>query len=180
MIRYLLPHLMAAVAWFDVFSPLRISAMTKPDFNGTWALDHQASSSLEPLMQKMGAGFLDRKLAAVAPLKATFHQSEDVVTVATRAPGFSLDEILYLDGRSHPTNIALLGGTTLTSSAVWSKDDQQLISTYQIKTKQGKEGELIIKRYLINGMKSERVVFTLKLNGQPDEISATQIWNRQA
>jgi hypothetical protein len=33
---FLLPHLMAAVAWFDVFSPLRISAMTKPDFNGTW------------------------------------------------------------------------------------------------------------------------------------------------
>ena len=154
--------------------------MTKPDFNGTWALDHQASSSLEPLMQKIGAGFLERKLAAVAPLKATFHQSEDVVTVATRAPGFSLDEILYLDGRSHPTNMALLGATTLRSSAVWSKDYQQLISTYQIKTKQGKEGELIIKRYLMNGMKSEGVVFTLKLNGQPDEISATQIWKKKA
>ena len=180
MIRYLFLYLMAAVAWFDVFSPLRISAMTKPDFNGTWVLDHQASGSLEPLMQKMGAGFLDRKFAAVAPLKATFHQSEDVLTVATRAPGFSLDEILYLDGRSRPTNIALLGGTTLNSSAVWSKDDQQLISTYQIKTKQGKEGELIIKRYLTNGMKSERVVFTLKLNGQADEISASQIWNKQA
>ncbi|HTD15026.1 MAG TPA: hypothetical protein VK673_07590 [Chthoniobacterales bacterium] len=170
---------MAAVGCFDVFSPLRISAMTKPDFNGTWALDHQASSSLEPLMQKIGADFLERKLAAVAPLKATFHQSEDVVTVATRAPGFSLDEILYLDGRSHPTNIALLGGTTLKSSAVWSKDYQQLISTYQIKTKQGEEGELIIKRRLINGMKSEGVIFTLKLNGQPDEISASQIWNKQ-
>jgi hypothetical protein len=154
--------------------------MTKPDFNGTWALDRQASSPLEPLMQKIGAGFLERKLVAVVPLKATFHQSEDVVTVATRAPGFSLDEILYLDGRSHPTNIALLGATTLNSSTVWSKDYQQLISTYQIKTKQGKEGELIIKRYLMNGMKSEGVVFSLKLNGQPGEISATQIWNRKA
>jgi hypothetical protein len=130
-------------------------------------------------MDKIGAGFAERKLAAVAPLKATFHQSEDVVTVATRAPGFSLNEILYLDGRSHPTNIDLLGGTTLNASAVWSNDHQQLISTYQIKTKQGKDGELIIKRYLINGMKSEGVVFTLKLNGQPDEISARQIWNKQ-
>jgi hypothetical protein len=154
--------------------------MTKPDFNGTWALDHRASSSLEPLMQKIGAGFLVRKSAAVVPLKATFHQSEDVVTVAIRAPGFSLDEILYLDGRSHPTNIALIGATTLTSSAVWSKDYQKLISTYQIKTKQGKEGKLIIKRYLINGTESKGVVFTLRLNGQPDQISATQIWNKQA
>jgi hypothetical protein len=33
-----------------------------------------------------------------------------VVTVATRAPGFSLNEILYFDGRSHPTDIVLLGG----------------------------------------------------------------------
>ena len=102
------------------------------------------------------------------------------MTVATRAPGFSLNEILYLDGRSRPTNIDLLGGTTLNVSAVWSNDQQQLISTYQIKTKQGKDGELIIKRYLINGMKSEGVVFTLKLNGQPDAISARQIWNKQA
>jgi len=180
MIRYPLLYFVAALACFDVFSLSPISATTKPDFNGTWELDHQVSSSLEPLMDKIGAGFVERKLAAVAPLKATFHQNEDMVTVATRAPGFSLNEILYLDGRSHPTNIELLGGTTLNASAVWSNDHQQLISTYQIKTKQGKDGELIIKRYLINGMKTEGVVFTLKLNGQPDEISARQIWNKQA
>ena len=180
MISYRLLYFVAAVACFDVFSPTRISATTKPDFNGTWVLDHQASSSLEPLMDQIGAGSMERKLAEVAPLKATFHQSEDVVTVATRAPGFSLNEILYLDGRSHPTNIELLGATTLNASAVWSNDHEQLIATYQIKTKQGKDGELIIKRYLINGMKSEGVVFTLKLNGQPDAISARQIWNKQA
>ena len=85
-----------------------------------------------------------------------------------------------IDGRSHPINIVLLGGTTVNSSAGWSNDHQQLISTYQIKTKPGKDGELTIKRYLINGMKSEGVLFTLKLNGQPDEISARQIWNNQA
>ena len=97
MIRYRLLYFVAAVACLGVFSPSRISATTKPDFNGTWELDHQASSSLEPLMDKIGAGFVERKLAAVAPLRATFHQSEDVVTVATRAPGFAVDEILYLD-----------------------------------------------------------------------------------
>ena len=84
------------------------------------------------------------------------------MTVATRAPGFSLNEILYLDGRSHPTDIVLLGGPTLNASAGWSNDHQQLISTYQIKTKPGKDGELTIKRYLINGMKSEGVLFHSK------------------
>ena len=48
--------------------------------------------------------------------------------------------------------------------------------TYQIKTKQGKEGQLIVKRYLINEGKTEVVVFTLKLNAEPDQISARQIW----
>ena len=177
---------MAAVACFDVFSPLSVSATAKPNqpdkpnFNGAWALDHKASDSLEPLMQKIGASFLDRKLAAVAPLRVTFHQTEDVMTVATRGPGFALDEILYLDGGSHPSNVELLGGTTLSSRTVWSKDYRQLIAFYQIKTKQGKEGQLIIKRDLINGMNSEEVLFTLKLNGQPEEISARQIWNKQA
>jgi len=180
MTTYPFLYLIAAIACFDVFNPLRVSAMSKPDFDGTWALDHGASGSLEPLMEKIGAGFLERKLAEVAPLKATFHQSEDVVTVATRAPGFSLNETLYLDGRSRPTNIALLGGTTLSARSVWSDDHQQLISTYHIKTKEGKDGELIIKRYLVNEMKTEGVVFTLKLDGQPDEISARQIWNKEA
>jgi hypothetical protein len=131
-------------------------------------------------MQKIGASLLDQKLADLAPVTATVHQTEDVVTVATRAPGFALDETLYLDGGNHPSNIELLGGTTLNSRALWSKDYQQLIASYQIKTKEGKEGQLIIKRYLIDGMKSEGVVFTLKLNGQPDEISVRQTWYKQA
>jgi hypothetical protein len=41
--------------------------------------------------------------------------------------------------------------------------------TYQIKTKQGKEGQLIVKRYLTNEGKTEVAVFTLKLNAEPDQ-----------
>jgi hypothetical protein len=52
--------------------------------------------------------------------------------------------------------------------------------TYQIKTKQGKEGQLIVKGYVINEGKTEAVVFTLKLNAEPDQISARQIWLKQA
>ena len=48
--------------------------------------------------------------------------------------------------------------------------------TYQIKTKRGQEGQLIVNRYLINEGKTEVVVFTLKLNAEPDQISARQLW----
>jgi hypothetical protein len=38
---------------------------------------------------------------------------------------------------------------------------------YQIKTKEGKEGQLIVKRYLVNEGKIEVVVFTLKTPALP-------------
>ena len=52
--------------------------------------------------------------------------------------------------------------------------------TYQIKTKQGKDGQLIVRRYLINEGKTEVVVFTLTLSTEPGQISARQIWPKQA
>ena len=112
--------------------------------------------------------------------KATIDQTEQVITVATRGRGFALDETLYPDGRSHPSNLQLLGANCLTARTAWSEDQKQLVVTYQIKTKQGKEGQLIVKRYLINEGKTEVVVFTLKLNAEPDQISARQIWPKQA
>ncbi|MGA8659672.1 MAG: hypothetical protein WB586_26415, partial [Chthoniobacterales bacterium] len=118
--------------------------------------------------------------AASAKLKATFHQTEQVLTVATRGPGFALDETLYLDGRTDPSNQQLLGATSLKTRTAWSNDYKQLVETHQIKTKQGNEGQLIIKRHLINDGKSMVVAFTLKLNAEPQMTSARQIWHKQA
>jgi hypothetical protein len=184
--RHLLFRSLAALACFGVFSLAQTSAAPepdqsdKPDFNGTWTLDLKASASLEPIMKKVGAGLLEQEFASRTNLKATIHQTEQVITVATRGRGFALDETLYPDGRSHPSNLQLLGANCLSARTVWSKDQKQLVVTYQIKTKQGKEGQLIVKRYLINEGKTEVAVFTLKLNAEPDQISARQIWPKQA
>ena len=86
----------------------------KPDFNGIWTLDLKASASLEPIMKKVGASLLEQKFASRTHLKATIHQTEQVITVATRGRGFALDETLYPDGRSHPSNLQLLGANCLT------------------------------------------------------------------
>ena len=184
--RHLLFRSLAALACFGVFSLAQTSAAPKsdqsdkPDFNVTWTLDLKASASLEPIMKKVGASLLEQKFASRTHLKATIHQTEQVITVATRGRGFALDETLYPDGRSHPSNLQLLGANCLTARTAWSEDQKQLVVTYQIKTKQGKEGQLIVKRYLINEGKTEVVVFTLKLNAEPDQISARQIWPKQA
>jgi hypothetical protein len=184
--RYLLLRSLAALACLGVFSLPRTSAALNPDppdapnLSGTWTRDLKASTSLEPLMKQIGAGLVERKYATSAKLKATFHQTEQVLTIATRGPGFTLDQTLYLDGRTAPNDQKLLGATSLKTTTAWSKDQKQLVETDQIKTKQGKDGQLIIKRYLIDEGKTMVVAFTLKLNAEPDQTSARQIWRKQA
>jgi hypothetical protein len=184
--RHLLLRSLVALACLGVFSPPQTSAALNPDppdppdLSGTWTRDLRASTSLEPLMKQIGASLIDRKYATAAKLKATFHQTEQVLTVATRGPGFALDQTLYLDGRTAPNNLKLLGATSLKTTTAWSQDQKQLVETDQIKTKQGKEGQLIIKRYLIDEGKTMVVAFTLKLNAEPNQTSARQIWHKQA
>ena len=183
--RHLLLRSLAALACLGVFSLAQASAALQPDqpdrpnFSGTWTLDLNASTSVEPLMKQIGASLLEQKYAAWITLKATVHQTEQVLTVATRGLGFALDRTLYLDGRTDPSNKQLLGATALKTRTAWSEDQKQLVATHQIKTKQGKQGQLIITRYLMNGGKNLVAVYTLKLDAEP-ETSARQIWNKQA
>jgi hypothetical protein len=184
--RYLLLRWLAALAWLGLCSLPKTSAALQPDqpddpnFSGTWALDLKASTSFEPLMKQIGASLLERKYAASVKLKATIHQTEHVMTIAARGPFFALDETLYLDGRTAPSKLDLLGATSLKTRTAWSKDHQQLTETHQIKTKQGKEGQLIIKRYLIDEGKALVAAYTLKLNAEPNQTSARQIWHKEA
>ena len=93
--RHLLFRSLAALACFGVFSLAQTSAAPKsdqsdkPDFNVTWTLDLKASASLEPIMKKVGASLLEQKFASRTHLKATIHQTEQVITVATRGRGFA-------------------------------------------------------------------------------------------
>jgi hypothetical protein len=179
----LLPWL-AALVWLGLCSLPKTSAALQPhqadpNFSGTWALDLKGSTSFEPLMKQIGASFLERKYAALVTLKATLHQNELVMTIAARGPGFAFDEILYLDGRTAPSNLDVLGATSLKTTTAWSKDHQQLIETHQIKTKQGKEGQLIIERYLIDEGGTLVAAYTLKLNAEPNQTSARQIWHKE-
>jgi len=183
--RHFLLRSLAALAWLSVFSPTQSSAASqlepeKPNLTGAWTLDLKASTSLEALMTRMGASLLERKYAAWTTLTAALHQTEKLLTIDARGPGFALDETLYLDGRSYPGNLKVLGATSVNTTTVWSKDYKQLVETHQIKTKEGKEGQLIIKRYLTDEGKSLVAIYSLQLNAEPGEISARQIWHKQA
>jgi hypothetical protein len=97
----------------------------KPDLSGTWILDLKASTSLDPLIKRIGA-------------------------------------------------------TCLTARTAWSKHHKETRRDLSDQNQTGKEGQLIVKRYLINEGKTEVAVFTLQLNAEPDQVSARQIWPKQA
>jgi hypothetical protein len=184
MIRHLLLSSLSAVACLGAFSLSQTLAAStsdpsKPNFNGIWMLDRKSSNSLEPLMKDIGASYLERKYANWAALKATFHQTDQVLRVATRGPGFALDESLDLDGRTKPSNQELLGATSVNITTAWTKN-RELIETRKIRTRHGKDGQLTIKRNLINEGKTMVVAFTLKLNAEPQAISVRQLWHKQA
>ena len=151
----------------------------KPNLSGLWILDLKASTSAGPLLKQIGARLVDQAYVASTKLKATLHQTEQVLTIAARGPDFAIDQTLYLDGRTVTSNKQLLGATALNTRAAWSEDGKRLVATSQIKTKQGKQGQLIITRYLMDGGKNLVAVYTLKLDGEP-ETSARQVWVKQA
>jgi hypothetical protein len=174
------------LTWFAVIIPSPTSGvvesiqLNKPNLSGTWTLDLNASTSLEALMNQIGASLLDRKYAASTRLTATLNQTGYILMIGTRGPGFTLNQTLYLDGRIDTGSLILLGATSLNTKAAWSEDNKQLVETHQIKTQQGKDGILIIKRYLMDQGKTLVVVFSLKLNAEIYQSSARQIWRKQS
>jgi len=129
-------------------------------------------------LKRIEASPIDLKYATSTSLKATLQQTQDVLRIAARGPAFALDETLYLDGRNDPTKLKLLGATSINTTTAWSENDKELIETHQIKTREGKEGQLTIKRSLTNGGETLVVVFNLQLKTEPDQVSAQQIWQK--
>lgn len=184
-LSHLMLRLLASVAFFAVFSLPQISSASKPahsdrpNFNGNWALDRKASTSIEPLMKHMGASYLQRKFANSANLKATYRQTVRVLTIAVRGTAVAMDETLHLDGSIDRRRQEIFGVTSLEIRTAWSRDHKELVETRRIETKRGEDGQLIIRRHPINEGKSMVLALSLELNGERDATSCRQLWRKQ-
>ena len=156
---------------------LSAPALAAVNFSGIWTLDLKASDSPDAMMKRMGVPFIERKLAASTKLEATYHQSGHVLTVNSRAPGFSRVETFHLDGRTETKNEKQTG--TYTIRTAWSKDRKQLISTSHFKTKHGKNAELIVARKLTDGGKTLVLTQTLKIEGEPAGPPVRRVWHKK-
>ena len=166
-----------SVATFLFLLALSASGLAAVNFSGIWTLDLKASDSPDPMMKRMGVPFIERKLATSTKLEATYHQSGDLLTVTSRAPGFSRVETFHLDGRTEKKNEKQTGAYTIRTA--WSKDRKHLISTSHFKTKHGKNAELIVARNLTNGGKTLVLTQTLKIEGEPDGPPVRRVWHRK-
>jgi hypothetical protein len=77
-----------------------------------------------------------------------------------------------------PAQTSGLTGSVQPKTA-WSKDYKHLVEIHQIKTKQGKNGDLIVERYLTDKGKTLVIDLTVQLNTKPDKTSARQLWRKQ-
>jgi len=183
---YLLPRSLATVAFLTVLIFPQVGSAARPahrdraNFSGLWSLDRRESTSIEPLMKYMGASYLQRKFANSANLRATYRQTPSVLTIAVRGAAVAMDETLHLDGRADRRSQEILGVTSFKIRTTWSNDHKELVETRQIKTKRGQDGQLIIRRHLINDGKSMVVAFSLRLEGKPNTTSCRQVWQKQA
>lgn len=154
------------------------SALTAVNFSGSWTLDLRASDSPDSMMKRMGVPWIERKLAASTKLEATYHQTRDVLTVTSRAPGFSRVETFHFDGRTETKNEKRTGAYTIRTA--WSNDHQQLISTSHFKTRHEKNAKLVVTRQLSNGGKILVLTETLKIEGEPDGPPIRRVWHRSS
>lgn len=183
---HLLRRSLVTVALLSLLLVPRVGSAAKPaprdraNFSGLWALDRRASTSIQPLMKYMGASYLQRKFADSANLRATYRQTASVLTIAVRGAAVAMDETLHLDGRADRRSQEILGLTSLKIRTTWSNDHKELVETRQVKTKRGQDGQLIIRRHLMNEGKSMVVAFALRLEGKPSTTSCRQVWQKQA
>jgi hypothetical protein len=111
---------------------LTLFGFASVNFNGTWVLDLKASDSPEPMMKRMGASVLERKLATSTKLESIYSQSGNLLTITTRGPGFSRTEHLRLDG--HPETKTEKRTGPYTIRTLWAHHGKELISTSTFRT----------------------------------------------
>jgi hypothetical protein len=155
-----------------------LTGVASIDFSGTWVVDLKASDSPEPILKRLGASWLQRKLAPLLKVEATYHQTKERLTIVTRAPAFSRTEEFWLDGRPLAKMESLTG--PYTERTFWSADGTRLISTSTFRTKDGKDARLRVARRLADGGGTLLLSETLDVAGEPPQPVVRRVWHRKS
>ncbi len=92
LVGWLLLGLLMVLPCFAVAAPI--------DLSGTWALDLEASDSLDPLMKARGMGWMKRKLAANMEVTQVIVQQGDTLEVQLLSAVRTESMTLHVDGKT--------------------------------------------------------------------------------
>jgi hypothetical protein len=133
------------------------SCEASTNFSGSWAIDLKASTSPDLLLKRLQIPFVQRRFAASMKIEAVYKQSPDQLVIRARGAGFSRTEQIQINGPPETRKEEITGPYTIQTR--WSAAGTQLITTYNFRTKDGKNAILIINRSLTDAGA------TLVLNG---------------
>ena len=155
-----------------------LTGMASVDFSGTWVVDLKASDSPEPILKRLGASWLQRKLATSLKIEATYRQTKDRLIIVTRTTAFSRTEELQLDGRPVTKAESLAG--PYTERTFWSADGTSLISISAFRTRDGKDARLRVARRTTDGGGTLLLNETLDVAGEPPQPVVRRVWHRKS
>ncbi|MFN7971717.1 MAG: hypothetical protein U0166_05140 [Acidobacteriota bacterium] len=130
-------------------------AAPHPDFSGVFVVDLEASGSVDPLMEALGAPWLERKVAGSVGVTHTVEHKGDTIAIQIDSAVKSRKEVLKLDGTA--TASRGLDGSEITVHSRWSDDGQAVVTEADLPAREGSSGrKLVVVRSLEDGGKTMR------------------------
>ena len=153
-------------------------ADTHPDFSGTWLMDlnDPASTPMGPILQAQGASWMERRAADAVAVKQVITQTKDAITIHASSTLRENTEVIKLDGSVEVRTTDRLG--KVEARSFWDKDGKTVVTVMKYKTKDGKQAEWSIRRYLTDGGKKIQVDHKLSFD-DGRVIKSTRVLLRQ-
>ncbi len=154
------------------------SCEASANFSGSWALDLQASTSPDSLLKRLRIPLIQRHLAASLKIEAVYVQSPELLVIRARGPGFSRTEHIHINRPPEAREEAITG--PYTTRTHWSAAGAQLVTTYNFRTKDGKNAVLVINRSLADAGATLVLNGTMTVEGEPQKWVVRRIWRKVA
>jgi hypothetical protein len=153
------------------------SCEASANFSGSWAIDLKASTSPDSLLKRLQIPFVQRRLAASMKVEAVYKQSPDQLVIRARGSGFSRTEQIQINGPPEARTEKITGPYTIQTR--WSAAGTQLITTYNFRTKDGKNANLIINRSLADAGATLVLNGTMHVEGEPQKWVVRRVWRKE-
>ena len=153
------------------------SCEASTNFSGSWAIDLKASTSPDLLLKRLQIPFVQRRFAASMKIEAVYKQSPDQLVIRARGSGFSRTEQIQINGPPEARTEKITGPYTIQTR--WSAAGSQLITTYNFRTKDGKNATLTISRSLADGGATLVLNGTMQVEGEPQKWVVRRVWRKE-